>query len=247
MQILGLGIGLNRYRSDTHGHSAGIYWLADIPGVIGDFDVSHAASIELNGTEVVKLHNRAPGGTFVYAGPGGGPDYVGSEPRANGNPALVWPNGLNEQGLELGFDAHCSEIFAVMCYKDGFDSTFDHWVTFIANQAGIDGNGRRTVGTSGSDVLWSTGSPNKARVNGAAPSRTVLPLPLSVVRFSASDHQAVGEPLRIATLGGPNKNDPDRAWQGVMCQLIAVSDAVSLTPAQISYIETGLMQRWGIV
>lgn len=233
----------------TPAGSAGIlspYWLADIPGVIGDFDVSHAPSVELNGSEVVKLHNRAPGGTFVYAGPGGGPDYEASETRANGNPALVWPDSLNDKGLVLGFDAPCSEVFAVMCYKDGLDASFDHWVTFIANQAGIDGNGRRTVGTAGNGNLWSSGSPNVARVNGAAPSGAVLPMPLSVVRFSALDHPTQGEPVRIATMGGPNKNDPDRAWQGIMCHLVAISAAVSLTPAQTSFIENALMQKWGI-
>lgn len=218
----------------------------DIPGLIGWYDVSHTESVITSGDEVTELRNRVPGGTPVVAGPGGGPDYAASEPRANGHPALVWPDSANEKGLVLGFDAPCSEVFAVMCYKDGLDATFDHWVTFIANLEGIDGNGRRTVGTSGSDVLWSTGSPNEARVNGAAPSKTILPLPLSVVRFSAQDHPTAGDPVRIATLGGPNKNDPDRAWQGIMCELLAFHAEAPPTEAQIAQIEDYLFQKRGI-
>ncbi|MBI1495416.1 hypothetical protein [Halocynthiibacter styelae] len=219
----------------------------DIPGLIGWYDASHAESVTVSGSEVTELRNRVPGGAPVVAGPGGGPDYATSEPRANGNPALVWPNSANEKGLVLGFDAPCSEVFAVMCYKDGLDTSFDHWVTFIANLEGIDGNGRRTVGTSGSDVLWSTGSPNKARVNGASPSGTVLPMPLSVVRFSALDHPTPGEPVRIATLGGPNKNDADRAWQGIMCELLAFHASSPPTAAQVQQVETWAKQKYGIL
>ncbi|WP_217351728.1 hypothetical protein, partial [Ruegeria sp. HKCCD8929] len=184
----------------------------------------------------------------VFASPAGGPIYSPSEPRAGGRPALVWPDTVNDYGLELPADASCSEIFIVMQYKDGIDEAWDNYITLITDKAGITSNGVRTVGNYNGTNLYAGGSSaiSWLRKDGGSATRTLLPMPLSVIRFTSKDQSTPGTPINIASLGGPNKGGANRAWQGIMCQLIAVSAQVTWTEAQAAQMTDFLMQKWGI-
>lgn len=211
-----------------------------IPGLIGWFDAAELSTLTLDGSNnVTAMSNRVPGRNPVNAGPGGGPLY--DPAGAGGLPAVVWPtSGGNSLSLELGFDAPCSEIFVVQQYSDGnVVSIGSGGAIFNQNM-----DGSKVVRTGNWTSYLQGSYVERLSMNSGPFTNTVLPLPLSVVRYSQTETN--GEPVIISVIGGNAGGATTQSWRGPICEILAYSEAVSLSAQDIKNVEAYLAAKWGL-
>lgn len=223
--------------------SAAAFSPSDVAGLIGWFDAQQASSFTIGAANEVTAADNLTGLSGIVASPYGGPTYAASEPTANGHPALVWPSTTNRLGLEQAEDSSASEVFIVAAYKDGLDAAFDEYTTFVTSFAGMTANtGQRIMGEQSGSGFWTGSFLTSVSINGAAPTASVLPAPLSVLHFSAP-----ATPILVANIGGRNgTHEKVRAWQGAICEVLIYSDQVALTTGDVDLVNDYLMQKWGI-
>ncbi len=221
---------------------------ASLPGLVASFDALDAATVAVNGSNnVTTVQNKVSGGPDLVASPIGGPLYIASDPRVGGRPCFSWPNATNQLGLEFAaVDLMCSEVFLVMQYKDGADDMGDEPVSIITDRGCVTGSGNRIL-VSGFGI-WSNYKMDQARLNGAAPSNTILPLPLSVMRLSMQDNsEDPSRAIRLGAVGARNNNNSQRAWQGIICEVLAWDVANGpMGDADATKVETYLSAKWGV-
>jgi hypothetical protein len=227
---------------------------ASISGLVAWYDSADAATVTVDGGgNVIAVDDKAGLGTpRLVASPAGGPVY-GQDQRSNNKPAFLWPDQTSAKGLEMdsSADIQCSDVFLVMQYKDGLDAAADQPVSIITNNNGITGSGNRILVNQGLPTIWNKYGMDKVRVNGAAPSNTILPLPLSVVRITRQDNSInTDNAIALNAIGARNNNASNRAWQGVIGEVIAFDySAGPLSDSDASKVVEYLAAKWetGIV
>lgn len=215
--------------------------VSQIPGLIGWYDASDASTLTLNGNEVTAMTNRVNGGLGVSRfGALPGPLYDPANQVANGKPALVWTS--EDRCLTLPADAHLSELFAVMAYQTGTETLATDYTTFFSGYTALNqwNVNRMLIEKNSSNMRqFNDVGVKSVSINGAPFGISVLPLPLSVVRFSASD---IGTSISLASMGYSNSY----GWNGPICEILAWSDQVTLSDTQVTQVETYLKTKWGI-
>lgn len=142
------------------------------------------------------------------------PDYTVSDSRANSHSSIgsSSPGGGSVSiGMELPAFSF-QNLYVVTAYEDGTDSTFDRFQYIIGGRGS---NGfPRILGQSGSANLNQSGSnfANEAEINGGAATSTVLPLDLSVLKFSGSMNEIM-DIMHSEVVAG-------RTWDGPFCEFV---------------------------
>jgi hypothetical protein len=220
---------------------------ADVAGLVGWFDASATETLTLSASnEVQRVGNRVAGMLDIVPTQWGGPQYEASNAVANGHPAIVWPNIGNNKGLWLegGLETPCSEIFVVCAYFDGARNKFLDWITLLSDAAAVTGSGQTMCwGAKNSPGLLGNKDPNRVSKNGGAFTGTMLPLPLSVLRFSSTQ---ASNPLTVSAFGATNSGSGSRAWNGPICEVVAYSDQVALNSTEIQGITEYLANKYDI-
>lgn len=243
--MIGLGLGLTKIAS--HGGTSA-FSPDQIAGLAGWFDASAFDTLTLAGSEVVAMTNRVPNGLNLSKVASGGPAY--DPTGAGGLPSLVWPNEPNNKGLALATDAGgIEELFVVCQYLDGinglwpFISLISTYSTTLTNSLALSGFGTAEL-RSGTQEPGVSRLIETASVNSGAFSSTVLPLPLSVMRFNGRETDSPG-PITLAAFGF-NLEEPNelRSWRGPICEILAYT--APLTPAHVADVEAYLYAKWGI-
>ncbi len=219
----------------------------DVPGLIGWYDAAEYNSLTIFGSRVTAINNRVPGGLPLKSlGTHGtvAPVYEAANALAGGNPALVWASG-EDCGLDLfhpvlnqPVQAPVSELFIVCAYKDGVDADFDGYTRLIADASDF------TIcqGQPGSDAIRHSSTMKRASKNGDPFSVSVLPLPLSVLRFSAADQGLAS--FNVSSFGRKESASLSRSWHGPICEVLAWNQP--LTQMQVDTVTAELNSKWGI-
>ncbi len=214
-------------------------------GLIGHFDALAPDSIEYDIEGNVTCIKNLKGGLNLNASSSGAPIYVHHHSFSKGRPAFVWPQQANNLGFELPMDAPCSHLFVVKAYKTGVETSWDDYTTLVTDLIGINSpDGQRLVGNQGANDTWSNFKLTGARKNGGAYSSQILPLPLSVMHYSAADAGITH--FNIASVGGQNKAESGRSWQGIVCEVLAYAADAVLDEDAIDSITRNLIEKWGI-
>ncbi|TRD16950.1 hypothetical protein [Palleronia caenipelagi] len=236
-------LGLRGLASSLPARAKGAAFRLDaFPGLIGWFDAASPETFT-PGTGPIAVAANKTGGPGLFEVGDGGPTYDPSG-LPGGRPALMWPSGPNNRGLTLQQDALVSELFVVCQFGDG---TATVWPDYIALFSSISATLDCTaVGFSGSGDLASANDgvlvPRVSR-NGGAFGKKVLPLPLSVLRFSAITEASAR--LALAAVGFQHVENPGgRSWRGGICEVGAFADP--LTPDAVASIEAGFIEKWEI-
>jgi hypothetical protein len=168
------------------------------------------------------------------------PSYEGSNTIANGNPAIVWPDTANQTFLFLPGAVSFRTLYIVMAYKDGIDATFDGYDGIICKDS-VGAGTRRIMGSLGSaDLIGSDAMASVVSKNGATSSQTILPLSLSILKFSPSTLQTNASGWQL----GRETSGSNRGWKGPICSVIAFDRTVSASEDES--ILTYLANRYGI-
>lgn len=234
-------------RNETVSEPAAVFLPSDVVGLIGWYDASEYSSLTVTGNRVTGISNRVVGGLPLKSlGIHGtnAPIYDASNVSARGNPALVWAAGedcgldLFHPGINQQVEAAVSDLFIVCTYKDGIDVDFDGYTRLIADAS----DATICQGQPGSDKIRSTSLVKRASKNGGDFSATVLPLPLSVLRFSAVD-QGLSS-FNVSSFGRKESPSLSRSWQGAICEVLAFS--VPVTTDQEQQVLGYFKGKWGV-
>jgi hypothetical protein len=191
--------------------------------------------VTLNGSNVSQWNDQSGNNNHaVQATAGKQPAYYATDSRVGGRQAIGWNTWFADRGLDLpSFNA--KEIYCVMAYSDGIDTTFDFFdAMFFGATKGM-------IGNSGTASIFSdsTNYANSSNVwenASATPSFTVLPMPASLLRFAGNTTQTwnIGYISTVA----------NRTWNGIYCEWIFVDTALGTTDREKT--EGYLAHRWGI-
>ncbi|MGB0662080.1 MAG: hypothetical protein ACPGNV_18135 [Mangrovicoccus sp.] len=210
-----------------------------IRGLVGWYEARANKAALDGGGNVTALENLVTGGQGLQALPdGGGPQYVAADHDYAGRPSLAWPHTLTRQGLELAGETAVREVYCVMQYRDGQQATFADNTTVAADHDG--GADYILVGGGGTSNLLANAFavPFELRVNGELRADyRILPLPVSIVRFTASVDWL------IASVGAKNYGGP-RSWQGSIGAVLAFTR--NLTEGEDRQVRGWLGQRFGV-
>jgi lysophospholipase L1-like esterase len=166
---------------------------------------------------------------------------------ANGLPALVGDATAKRMYIAGNSASQTSfglaELYIVAAYKDGLDSTFDNNACLWTKEGIATGDYRVMGDTSGSANAFLTGGKfadhDGAYINGAASAtNTILPRPLSLMRFTRATAISQGW-----IIGAP-EGSGSRYWNGVICEIIGLSSDAT-TDERVA-LEAYLMNKWGI-
>ncbi|TRD14316.1 hypothetical protein [Palleronia caenipelagi] len=212
-----------------------------VPGLIGWFDAATPETLSLGGADVIANANRVPGGPGLTAVGAGGPAYAPTG-GPGGRPALLWPDAPNNLGLSLAKDAQVAELFVVCQFAGGTTATWPTYNAVFSSRTAVNectavgeiGKSHLAFGNAGQLV-------SSVSINGAPFGSAMLPLPLSILHFSASTESlphltlaAFGFQHAAATLG--------RSWRGPICEVLAYLTA--LTPNQRAHVQAYLTRKW---
>ncbi len=232
---------------DLQSGQSGVVLPSDIPGLIGWYDASASDTLTVSGGRVTAINNRVSGGLPLKAlGTHGtvAPVHDPANALAGGSPALVWAAGedcgldLFHPGLNQAVQAAVSDLFIVCAYKDGIDADFDGYTRLIADGA----DATICQGQPGSNAIRHSSVVTRASKNGAAFAVSVLPLPLSVLRFSATD-QGLSS-FNVSSFGRKESSSLSRSWHGPICEVLAFSSA--LTNEDAGTVQQYLNGKYGL-
>lgn len=213
----------------------------DVAGTLGWYDAQDFSTFTLGaGDEVTALGNKVPAGAGLVAVAEGGPTYVSSHASAGGLPALEWPSADNSKGLWLGADASVHDVYVVLQYKDGLDTTFDNHNTITSDVAGLTTtSSNRIMGRWGQSNVYTNVLPSGVtlHINGGGGTVTLLPMPLCVLHIKRPT-------TWLLTAIGSRNGGGARAWQGIMCEVLAYNQVVSAEDDTL--IVDYLMNKWSI-
>lgn len=213
-------------------HRSGALTPRNILGanLIAELDASRTADWTLSGSKIASAPSLAGDITFAQSTDGNRPTLgtVGDKP------AIVFPSTINNCSLDPDSAFSFAWACMVVQYKDGADATFDTYNSLFSDG----GDTNRLYCNAGSANLFSSWAA-KVRVNGAAESAAMLPLPLSIV-------EATGVPASASWgIGKTNHTTASsRSWQGPICHAIFCADEP--TAAKKNAIRTALAAQWGI-
>lgn len=216
------------------------FFIDDVSGLTHRFDLSDFQSLTLGtDNEITAIANKVSGGDGLVKDPThGGPQYQASTSVANNKPSAFWASEISKEGLLLPSNTTVNDIFAVMAYQSGTETTFDDFYTLFTSSenkaAATDSN--RIIGGSGAGSLHGNIAFDQVSKNGAAAGNSILPLPLTVCRFSPAN-------FSMYNVGGENSG-ASRAWRGHVCELLFFSSQVSADDA--AKINNALYAKWGI-
>lgn len=207
-------------------------------------DASDISTITKDGSDYVSQWNDKSGNSnHVYQSTGSlQPLYSSSNSVANNRPAIVFPNSATGVGFTSQNSFLLKNIIFICAYKDAQDTTFDGYDTLLSGPGQY--GWPRIMGNSGANSL------NTASLfqddfcyknNSQTSSNTVLPMPLSMLRFGS-------RPTSWNYIWNIGKNiyyPGDRSWRGVICEVIGC--ASDLTTQDSSNIWAYVQNKWGIV
>lgn len=229
-------------KSATSGAAASGFAPDAVAGLAGWYDAAHAGSVSLSGSTITQIANRVSSGPALLPTPQGAPGYTSGVPASNGRAAIIWPGAANNKGLSLTADLNAHDVFVVAAYKDGADSSFDAYSTLMSNKNGVAtySGATRVMGSLNSANLHGSAMPGDMviRKNNGAADLAVLSMPLSVIHASRS----AGFP--VAAFGATNDNKADRAWRGVIAEILVYTSPVSA--ADRGLIVQYLTDKWAI-
>ncbi|TRD16972.1 hypothetical protein [Palleronia caenipelagi] len=216
--------------------------IETLPNLALWFDTWRPDTITRLGAAVTAMANLVPGGPGLVAAAAGGPDYAASGP--DGTPGVFWPEAPNDLGLVLASDVSLAELFLVARFADGTVPVWPNYTVLFASHG--DGAESTVVGESGTSRLAAGDAArliSKVSVNGGAFGASLLPLPVSVLRLSAST-----ESLPQITFGGLGVrvagSNAGRSWQGGWFELAGFS--APLSAADAATVEAALIEKWGV-
>lgn len=244
----GLGIELTKSAMRKRSGGSSVFSPLAISGLIGWYDASDYNSLTVDNGRVTAISNRVSGGLPLKSlGTHGtsAPVYDPANTLAGGNPALLWASG-EECGLELyhpvldqAVETPVADMFIVCAYKEGVDADFDGYTRLIADAAD------HTIcqGQPGSNGIRATSTLQRASKNGASFSASLLPLPLSVLRFSAANQGLTD--FSVSSFGRKEVSSLSRSWNGPICEVLAFS--TPLSSPDIEQVGAYFHSKWGIV
>lgn len=223
---LNLGLGI--------GHRVGSAALSprDILGdnLVAELDASRAADWTLSGSKIASAPSLVGSLTFAQSTDGNRPTLGTS----GGKPAIVFPSSLNNCSLDPDSAFSFGWFCMVVQYKDGTDTTFDTYNSFFSDG----GDTNRLYCNAGTANLFSSWA-SKVRVNGAAESAAILPLPKGIVEaagVAASASWGIGKTNHTTA--------SSRSWQGPIFHVLFCT--TEPTSAEKNALRTVLSAKWGI-
>lgn len=219
--------------------ASGATWTPlNLPGLNLWLDASDASTLTLSNDYVAawadksgQNHNVSQADTSLRR------IYVAADSVANGMPSVSSMDSTRRY-LTLGSALSVTQMFFVVAYKDGLDSTFDDYATI---GSGTDMQVVRVgMGNSG-DNLWyapTTLNMGVASKNGGAFTNAALPMKLCVCRFNFA-----AESIQTWRIGASSLTQL-RGWQGPICEVVFVTGALSETDA--AQLTAYLMAKWKI-
>lgn len=173
------------------------------------------------------------------ASTGNQPTYVASDAMVNNMPSIGNSASSGQIGLQTPSFA-AKNVYVVMYYKDGTDSSFDVYSTLFSGP-GVNGE-YRVMGNQSTDDFISTYTFNNAGTykNGSEINTVsdVLPMPVSILKF-----KSIALREQVYALGY-NQLDSNRDWQGMYCEWIFTDG--SEDAATEKQIEGYLAHKWGL-
>lgn len=210
---------------------------AELPGLTGWYDAQSPQTVTLEGNAVTAIANRVAGPDLT-AVPEGGPEYALGHSVSHGRPAFVWPDADTKRGLWFDADHMVHDVFMVLAYRDGVDSTFNTYTTMFIDTAGTtDATVNWLVSKSESPGVFAKPPNSDILINGGPATMTLLPLPLSVL------HVRSPTPFPLRAIGYKYRDKP-RAWRGPICEILTFD--APLVSEGATAITTYLMEKWGI-
>lgn len=166
------------------------------------------------------------------------PQYSTSIAAMNNKAAIFSTNINGKIGLVLPGDVPIHEMFMVMYYGDGTQTSFVGYETILSGSGAF--GAQRIQGVQASDQ-WVTSSAhnNSTFVNGSTTATTTaLPMGASIQRFVSNT--VVTQERRLLY----NYAYTDRGWTGGVGEFIAFNR--TLNPSEVESVEGYLAHKWGL-
>jgi hypothetical protein len=166
------------------------------------------------------------------------PTYTSVDSSANNLGSIGSAVNTGQIGLDTP-SITAQNIYAIVYYKDGIDSSFDTFETILCNSSGA--RFGRIMGQSGSTTWNGSNAFNASTyVNASAiASNIALPMPSTIFRFRATADVTQGWCM------GFNSESTDRTWIGAYSEFIFTDGEETLEIQQ--KFEGYLAWKWGLV
>lgn len=210
------------------------------------WNISDTASVFQDAAGTVPVSTSGDPVGLVQDLSGGGLDLTQSVTAARptwqtGGGVWVENDLQDDDGLALATEQTVKTVVAAFQFKDGTVPTFNSGRdTFFTDAANLFGGGS-VVGQSNKEFLATSASTYHASISQAAYSRTVLPLPWSLMVFKKDDDSD----FPIFAFGNMSGGSPSRVWDGRFAP-IALFDRV-LTSGELTQLRSWAQTNLSVV